>query len=269
MALKIEHFPCRLFRFGKFDEKGFWEAPLLKHQLRLSSPRYFNDPFDCAFVMDPSIIEAPHFTEMIYQSIQKYYPDFYTIAKMKKLDGIRELLNFFISYLNENSSGNFGYHDKELSLEQIIEGVFNILKLVPIGGLKVLCFSEVYDSLTMWGHYADNHRGFCISYDFMSDPRQRTRGKGIPLYPNIWPVIYQSQRVDFGELCKQGKIRSVTNAALFKSPLGANVDMSEKNIKRILNHANNIGIPVFKMELSNNAYKLIAVPINSPAVLNI
>ena len=29
MALKIENFPRQLFRFGKFDEKGFWEAPLL------------------------------------------------------------------------------------------------------------------------------------------------------------------------------------------------------------------------------------------------
>lgn len=44
--------------------------------------------------------------------------------------------------------------------------------------------------------------------------------------------------------------------------LGAKTDMSTKNIKRILNHANNIGVPVFKMELSNDAYKLIAIRIN-------
>ena len=108
------------------------------------------------------------------------------------------------------------------------------------------------------------------------------------MYPNIWPVIYQNQRVDFGELYKQGKIGSVTNATLFKSPdwkyekewrlvwsdyfdeygtyvkdggcmreiyLGTKVDLSGKNIKRILNHADNIGVPVFKMELSSNTYK--------------
>ena len=170
MGLKVKHFPRRLFRFGKFDEKGFWQAPLLKHQLWLSSPHYFNDPFDCAFVMDRTIIEAPIFTEMIYQSIQQHYPDCYTIAKMKKLDDIRALLNFFISHVNENDSGSLGYYNRELSLEQMIERILNIFNLVPIGGLKVLCFSEVYDLSTMWGHYADHHRGFCISYDFMSRP---------------------------------------------------------------------------------------------------
>ena len=33
-------------------------------------------------------------------------------------------------------------------------------------GLKVCSFTEVNDSIIMWSHYGDQHRGFCIEYDF-------------------------------------------------------------------------------------------------------
>ena len=28
----------------------------------------------------------------------------------------------------------------------------------------IICFSEVYNSILMWSHYADSHKGFCIAY---------------------------------------------------------------------------------------------------------
>jgi hypothetical protein len=28
----------------------------------------------------------------------------------------------------------------------------------------IICFSEVYDSILMWSHYANHHKGFCIGY---------------------------------------------------------------------------------------------------------
>ena len=31
--------------------------------------------------------------------------------------------------------------------------------------VKIICFSEVYDSMLMWSHYADNHKGFLLAYD--------------------------------------------------------------------------------------------------------
>jgi len=45
------------------------------------------------------------------------------------------------------------------------------------------CFSEVYDSILMWSHYAENHEGFCIEYN---------------LYDVLWnhmvyPVLYSDK----------------------------------------------------------------------------
>ena len=294
VALKIRHFPGQLFRFGRFDERGFWKAPLLKHQIWLSSPRFFNDPFDCELIMDNTIIEAPTLRKVIYQVLQKNLADGHIIHEMEEFRCTEDLLDCLINCAVDSSTQMLSNDEKRLALEHLVNGVIDAFRAASVAGLKVVCFSEKYDLTIMWGHYADNHRGFCISYDFMADTRKRIKGKGIALYPNIWPVIYQQQRVDFGELFKQGKIQSVTNAALFKSHewkyekewrlmwsdsfnehgayvkdggcmraiyFGARADLSSKNIIRVIKHAENIGVPVFYMKLSDNEYKLTAVPL--------
>lgn len=37
-------------------------------------------------------------------------------------------------------------------------------------GVGVCCFSKRYDSMLMWGHYANGHRGVCIGYDLSLIP---------------------------------------------------------------------------------------------------
>src|SRR5580704_16264537 len=54
--------------------------------------------------------------------------------------------------------------------------------------LRVGCFSERNDSILMWSHYADHHRGICIEYE--------TRWLSIPgglgfLHPvNYYPELF-------------------------------------------------------------------------------
>jgi hypothetical protein len=50
----------------------------------------------------------------------------------------------------------------------------------------ISCFSEKWDSLLMWSHYADCHKGICIQYDFALQHRK----KGNCIFPDIHPVIY-------------------------------------------------------------------------------
>ena len=35
--------------------------------------------------------------------------------------------------------------------------------------VRVVCLSETYDSMLMWSHYARNHTGYCIEYEFNKD----------------------------------------------------------------------------------------------------
>ncbi len=44
--------------------------------------------------------------------------------------------------------------------------VFDIMRKFPGRFFKTTCLSENPKSILMWSHYADQHKGFCIEYDF-------------------------------------------------------------------------------------------------------
>ena len=52
---------------------------------------------------------------------------------------------------------------------------------------KVCSFSAVNDSLLMWSHYGDNHRGFCIEYDLGTLSAEHFFCK------NLYPVFYAKE----------------------------------------------------------------------------
>lgn len=56
------------------------------------------------------------------------------------------------------------------------------------------CFSEDVNSILMWSHYADSHKGFVLEYDFR--PTLATPIKNMLLLP----VIYSSERFDASSL---------------------------------------------------------------------
>ena len=52
--------------------------------------------------------------------------------------------------------------------------------------IGVSCFSESYDSLLMWAHYAHNHRGICVEYNLHLFNEK--------LFYTPVPVIYSNER---------------------------------------------------------------------------
>lgn len=59
-------------------------------------------------------------------------------------------------------------------------------------GMGVVCLSESDESLLMWAHYANNHRGMCAEYDLMEINNQ--------LHFTPVPIIYSNDRVCFDTL---------------------------------------------------------------------
>jgi hypothetical protein len=73
-------------------------------------------------------------------------------------------------------------------------------------GSKIACLSENINSIVMWAHYADNHKGFALEYDFKNnsasecnkcDKRKECDDK---VYAEIYPIIYGNKRFDGSEL---------------------------------------------------------------------
>jgi len=53
--------------------------------------------------------------------------------------------------------------------------------------MGISCLSEVPDSLLMWSHYANNHRGFCVAYNLL-ELNQKLKFSAVP-------VIYTKERI--------------------------------------------------------------------------
>ena len=58
----------------------------------------------------------------------------------------------------------------------------------------VVCFSERVDSILMWSHYADNHKGFALGYDLRPCLLPNSDNLG------LFPVMYSEKRYDASEL---------------------------------------------------------------------
>ena len=72
----------------------------------------------------------------------------------------------------------------------MIETYFPILSETAKRYSAIACFSENVDSILMWSHYADSHKGFALEYDFRPTLEQPIKNVG------LFPVVYSKERFD-------------------------------------------------------------------------
>lgn len=136
--------PNYLYKFREFDSKGYYKALLSKNVLFFSSPRHFNDPFDCKvfpkynFGTDAEILRK--FIEMVRNKSPNAPESF--IKKQANLEFKKNISSIrnpdqFLSRANKH-----------------VENFYGICSL-----------TENKSNLLMWSHYADSHKGFCVEFD--------------------------------------------------------------------------------------------------------
>lgn len=57
------------------------------------------------------------------------------------------------------------------SLVNVLQDKLNSSMSEVKDSVRVVCLSEVKDSMLMWSHYAQNHTGFCIEYEFETNDK--------------------------------------------------------------------------------------------------
>jgi len=126
LAMKAEHMPKHIYRYQ--PDRDNRRNSLENNTIWLSSPEKYNDPYDCEFMISDASVEAE-----AHKRLEKNFtganPDLLAIGKSKASQVMNEKLSEIKKW-------------KQLC--------------------KVCCFNEDPTSMLMWGHYADNHRGFCI-----------------------------------------------------------------------------------------------------------
>ena len=143
----------------KYIYKYFGDVPraldtIINGKLWFSAPCRFNDVFDCDLSIN---------VNSIFDSALKIFPD-------KR--GLRP--------------GSPMWHEIQRTTFKsvsVLKKEFEELKT----NVGIACFSEAFDSLLMWSHYANNHSGICVEYNLLDMNRHVS-------YSPV-PVIYSSDRV--------------------------------------------------------------------------
>lgn len=96
----------------------------------------------------------------------------------------KQINSFLKSTISEDKIKEFN------STDSIIDGSISSLR----DNIKITCFSEELFSMPMWSHYANNHKGFCVEYDFTCLDWDND------LIQYLFPVAYETQRYDITNL---------------------------------------------------------------------
>jgi Protein of unknown function (DUF2971) len=137
---------------------------LTENEIYLSSPGDFNDPYDCKI--------ATHFLSLDNPDKVKQYIE----ARRPESD----LDEKGIAILEERLNNISEYWDMFQALEfTMIDQHYGVLSL-----------SARWDSILMWSHYANFHKGFCVGFN---EEKMRTSGLfdcgGLVKYSDDFPLI--------------------------------------------------------------------------------
>lgn len=137
-------YPRKVFKYRSWTDNNHKNL-LLKNQLFFTSPKDFNDPFDYKIPIDFSLLDSEE-KLLAYLSAKR-----------------NESQDEFSAEALEQALKNF---EKRLRTElPQVQEHFNKLYFEGVDNYYgVLSLSERWDSILMWSHYGDFHRGFCVGF---------------------------------------------------------------------------------------------------------
>lgn len=161
---------------------------LESNTVALNNPQNYNDPFDSVIDFDDDDIQKAISIVVEYYLIQEFLKllnnknikvGFLTKLIMKwdrfginlnlkvskknkyydSIPGAQALTKFVVRYAVQKGEKSFEELKKKFTNE-IIQKVKDARNNALIS-----CFSKRYDSILMWSHYGDKHKGICIEFD--------------------------------------------------------------------------------------------------------
>ena len=165
----------KLYRYRTFKKN--WKEEAFDGIVEPSSPLYFNDPYECDFCFQEDISDEIHERKDYVEMVKKYIP-------LRKEEQDRIL---YADDLERALRMVFWAHGKSIqgSVKAFLRNDMSEMTNELRDAVRVVCLSETYDSMLMWGHYAMNHTGYCIEYEFEKDDI---------CYSNLHPVEYTKDR---------------------------------------------------------------------------
>ncbi len=193
--IKEPYIPAKLYKFRAISDYAL--DNLQNDTVWLNSPDKYNDPYDSAATISP--------TEIFDVSIRNHLDDIpgldklYRIIPRDEIERLRTAPNPTREIAKKVLEADPNVSRDKIpemldALQSEILHVMNptYIKLIEYlrSSIKICSFAATMMPITMWSHYADNHKGFCVEYDISkitsSDIRRRM----------LFPVIYKASLFD-------------------------------------------------------------------------
>ena len=183
-TLKRAHFPSSLFKYRVVNEYSL--NNLRESSLYLAPAASFNDPFDSSFSFDP--LFGQRYAEALVASLKEVDE----AEKQRFLESPEPIMAVVEHYRNlvlgPHRMSDQDAKDIAAALEkrgaELVSGLASELVEGARKNYTICSLSARLDSLPLWAHYASNHTGFVMEYDFtkLSDSDL--------LSLSLWPVVY-------------------------------------------------------------------------------
>jgi len=193
MAVKQRNLPGYIYKYRRDSDLS--RKNLETDTVWFSSPDAYNDPYDCAFkITDHRVIQAAE-RRLADVFVTHYHLEGVASAEQiaeaknsdKPLQAIAELISGSHTAPGANPK-RMAEFTSTVTPKLIIDALSAVRQWRAV--TKVCSFSEVSDSILMWSHYADNHRGFCVEYGL------RGLASEHPFRKFLYPVIYSELLYD-------------------------------------------------------------------------
>ncbi len=224
LALKHRNLPKRIYKFR--CDSVYARDNLRDDTVWLSSPDSFNDPYDCSAKIAFDTVITSVISDSIDDFVTKYgfgdalTPDEIADVKASKAPHLR-LAEMIVEKIEPITAKQ---NREGMDFLQSLAARYEEAMTLHVGqthkrSLKVCSFTEINDSVIMWSHYGDQHKGFCIEYDLEGLSPANLSGRF------LCPVIYSSSLFDATRYYKAAALNRQTFnilfpllPALYKSP---------------------------------------------------
>jgi len=146
LDLLVNDYTSTLLKYRNFD--SYTESVLLNNQLYFSSPKNFNDPIDCKIEIryDLGSFESVYSKHLDFLIFSKPY-----LSLTERKNEATIMANRIMKNIN----------NIELR-KKLNEDIFNKID----NTIGICSFSSIIDSILLWSHYSNSHRGFCLKINY-------------------------------------------------------------------------------------------------------
>ena len=200
-----EMMPMRLFRYRAFNDRS---ADAFENDIIYAvTADKFNDPYDTLVRYDLEGVEKWVNTVMNTETLgqmKTWYAQGWDLPKEVRHILPKEMtdaLKVALSSIEDIRDFEERIEEIRQRMISLIETYFPILSETSKRYSTIACFCESIESVLMWSHYADSHKGFALEYDFRPTLEQPIMNVA------LMPVVYSEERLDISDYIAWGFLR--------------------------------------------------------------